>query len=149
MRAAGMFLREHERITRASLREFGGTEMKATGDGFIASFTSAQAALRCAIALQRQFHAAAPVHGYALRVRVGLNAGEPISEGDELFGESVNAAERIAGMANGGEILVSQVVRELVAGKGFRFTERAIENWTSEDEAPRLYEVQWQEAVPA
>jgi pimeloyl-ACP methyl ester carboxylesterase len=142
-------LREHERITRASLREFGGMEMKATGDGFIASFTSAQAALRCAIALQRSFYTAPPVHGHALRVRVGLNAGEPISEGDELFGESVNAAGRIASAAEGGQILVAQVVRELVAGKGFRFTERPMEPGATGDEAPRVYEVDWHDAVPA
>ncbi|HML97349.1 MAG TPA: adenylate/guanylate cyclase domain-containing protein [Tepidiformaceae bacterium] len=141
-------LREHERITRARLREFGGTELQATGDGFIAAFTSAQAALGCAIALQRQFHATPPIHGHTLRVRVGLNAGEPIPEGNGLFGASVNAAERIAGAANGGEILVSQVVRELVAGKAFRFTERLVRNRATEDEAPRLYEVHWRGVVP-
>jgi class 3 adenylate cyclase len=138
-------LREHERITRTALREFGGNEMKSTGDGFMASFTSAQQAVRCAISLQRTFSSARPVHGHVLRVRVGLNAGEPIAEGDELFGESVNVAERIASLANGGEILAAQVVRELVAGKGFTFTERTTVQPLSEEPALQLYEVRWQE----
>lgn len=138
-------LREHERVTRAALREFGGNEMKSMGDGFMASFTSAQQALRCAISLQQTFHAARPVHGHLLRIRVGLNAGEPIAEGDALFGESVNVAERIAGLAHGGEILASQVVRELVAGKGFKFVERTAQDEGSGEAAMRLYEVRWQE----
>jgi class 3 adenylate cyclase/pimeloyl-ACP methyl ester carboxylesterase len=138
-------LREHERVTRAALREFGGNEMKSMGDGFMASFTSAQQALRCAISLQQTFHAAPPVHGHLLRIRVGLNAGEPIAEGDALFGESVNVAERIAGLAHGGEILASQVVRELVAGKGFRFVERPAQDEVSGEAPVRLYEVRWQE----
>jgi class 3 adenylate cyclase len=138
-------LREHERVTRTALREFGGNEMKSMGDGFMASFTSVQQALRCAIALQQTFHGAAPVHGHLLRIRVGLNAGEPIAEGDALFGESVNVAERIAGLAQGGEILASQVVRELVAGKGFKFAERAAPDQGSGETALRLYEVRWQE----
>ncbi len=138
-------LREHERVTRAALREFGGNEMKSMGDGFMASFTSAQQALKCAISLQQTFHAAPPVHGQLLRIRVGLNAGEPIAEGDALFGESVNVAERIAGLAHGGEILASQVVRELVAGKGFKFVERPAQDESAGEAAVRLYEVLWQE----
>lgn len=138
-------LREHERVTRAALREFGGNEMKSMGDGFMASFTSAQQALRCAISLQQTFHAAPPVHGHVLRIRVGLNAGEPIAEGDALFGESVNVAERIVGLARGGEVLASQVVRELVAGKGFKFVERPAHDEVSGEAVVRLYEVRWQE----
>lgn len=139
-------LREHERLTRAALREFGGNEMKSMGDGFMASFTSAQQALRCAIALQKTFRAAPPVHGHALKVRVGLNAGEPIAEGDELFGESVNVAERIAESARGGEILASQVVRELVAGKGFTFVERPAAELGVTEGSVRVFEVRWQDS---
>jgi class 3 adenylate cyclase/pimeloyl-ACP methyl ester carboxylesterase len=142
-------LREHERITRAALRQFGGNEMKSMGDGFMASFGSAQQALNCAIALQRTFHAAPPVHGHLLHVRVGLNAGEPIADGDDLYGESVNVAERIAGLAGGGEILASQVVRELVAGKGFKFLERTVPEERPGETPLRLYAVRWQEAAEA
>src|SRR5438034_4422919 len=70
-------LREHERITREVLKAHGGTEIKALGDGFMASFGSVARAVECAIALQRAFAAR---EGETLAVRVGLNAGEPIEE---------------------------------------------------------------------
>jgi len=101
--------------------------------------------VRCAIASKGR--SKRPSGPRVTNARAGrLNAGEPIAEGGELFGESVNEAERIASLADGGEILVSQVVRELVAGKGFRFTKRAEEPRTaSEEAASPLYEVLWQE----
>jgi class 3 adenylate cyclase/pimeloyl-ACP methyl ester carboxylesterase len=119
-------LREHERITRDALRRHSGREIKTIGDAFMASFGSAQRALECAIDLQRAFaeHNEKPPHGEPLAVRVGLNAGEPIAEGGDLFGNAVIAASRIAGLCKGREILLANVVRELVAGKGFLFGDR-------------------------
>jgi class 3 adenylate cyclase len=112
-------LREHERLTRDALREHSGTEVKSMGDGFMASFGSTQRAVECAIALQQAF--AEPVGSEQIRVRIGINAGEPIAEDDDLFGASVIAAARIASRASGGQVLVADVVRQLVAGKGFLF----------------------------
>lgn len=138
-------LRAVEQTTRAILREFGGSETKALGDGFLASFGSAQQALRCAIALQRALESAEPIHGYAPRIRVGLNAGEPITEGEGLFGESADLAARITAAAAGGEVLTAPVVRELVAGKGFRFAERAM---CLPGGDLRVWEVRWREPRP-
>ena len=118
-------LREHERITRRTLAHFGGDEVKSMGDGFLISFGSAQRALECAIAMQREFAKSEVMGGDAeMQVRIGINAGEPIAENDDLYGASVITATRIAGMADGGEILISNVVRELAAGKGFLFADR-------------------------
>ncbi len=139
-------LREHERITREALREFGGSEVKSMGDGFMASFGSAQRALECAIALQRRLTEAAARLPFVLRIRVGLNAGEPIAEDDDLFGASVIAAARIAACAEGGEILVSNVVRELAAGKGFMFAERGETVLRGFDDPVRLFTLRWREA---
>jgi pimeloyl-ACP methyl ester carboxylesterase len=111
-------LREHERISREALRAHGGTEVKTIGDSFMASFPSAQKAVECAIALQRAF-AATECAGERLRIRVGINAGEPIADEDDLFGASVILASRTKEKASGGEIFVTDVVRQLVAGKGF------------------------------
>ncbi len=133
-------LREHERITREALAANGGTEVKTMGDGFLASFGSAQQALDCAISLQLAFHAA---EGERIRIRIGVNAGEPIVEDDDLFGASVIAASRIAAKAQGGEIFVSNVVRELVAGKGFAFSDRGETLLRGLDEPVHLYEVRW------
>jgi len=138
-------LRAHERITREALRAHGGAEVKALGDGFMASFSSATGALECAIAVQRAFAQHNESAGEPIRVRIGLNAGEPIAEAEDLFGTAVNLAARIAAKAEAGEILASDVVRQLVAGKGFLFADRGDVVLRGFEDPVRLYEVRWQE----
>ncbi len=102
-------LRSCERIVRDALREHGGQEIKAMGDGFMACFPLASGALQCAIGMQRAFAARGEEHPETpLRLRVGMNAGEPIAEDEDLFGTAVNLAARIARQAQGGEILASR-----------------------------------------
>jgi class 3 adenylate cyclase len=134
-------LREHERITRAALAANGGSEVKTMGDGFLASFVSAQQALACAISLQRAFAAR---EGEPVKVRVGVNAGEPIAEEDDLFGASVIAAARIAAKASGGEVLVSDVVRQIVAGKGFLFHDTGEHALRGMEDPVRIWELRWE-----
>ena len=157
-------LREHERLVRECLAAHGGSEVKTMGDGFMASFASATRALECAIAIQRAFadrdapRSAHPelVEGGAgtrpstgsgraeeIRVRIGLNAGEPVAEEGDLFGAAVNLAARIAAQAQGGQVLVSDVVRQLVAGKGFLFADRGEAVLRGFEDPVRLYEVRW------
>jgi class 3 adenylate cyclase len=138
-------LRAHERIVREALNAHGGSEVKTMGDGFMASFSSATRALECATAMQRAFAAHNETAGEPIRVRIGLNAGEPIAEEKDLFGTAVNMAARIAAEADGGEILASDVVRQLVAGKGFLFSDRGEVELKGFEEPVRLYEVRWQE----
>jgi class 3 adenylate cyclase len=140
-------LREHERITREALKSHGGTEVKTMGDGFLASFSSVTRAVECAIALQQAFArhnetAAEPVH-----IRVGLNAGEPIEEEGDIFGETVILAARVAAQAEGGEILASLAVRELCAGKGFLFADRGETVLRGFEDPVRLFELRWGEPV--
>ena len=132
-------LREHERITEV-LKANGGTEVKTMGDGFMASFGSVTKAVECAVALQRAF---ADREGEPLSVRVGLNAGEPIEEDGDLFGATVILASRIAGKADGGEILVADTVRGLCSGKGFLFADRGEFVAKGFEEPVRMYEVSW------
>jgi len=138
-------LREHERITREALRAHGGTEVKTMGDGFMACFSSATRALECAIAMQRAFAQHNESAEEPIRVRIGLNAGEPIAEDEDLFGTAVILAARIAAKAEGGEILASNVVRELVAGKGFLFSDRGDVVLRGFEDLVRLYQVRWRE----
>jgi class 3 adenylate cyclase/alpha-beta hydrolase superfamily lysophospholipase len=138
-------LRDHERITRELLQAHGGTEVKTMGDGFMASFDSATSAVECAIDLQRSFAARNDTAAEPMLVRVGLNAGEPIEEDDDLFGTAVTMAARIMAQGAGGEILVSDLVRGLVAGKGFTFADRGEFAMKGFDDAVRLYEVRWRE----
>ena len=134
-------LREHERITRNELAAHGGTEVKAMGDGFMTWFSSAQRALECAVALQRAFASRNASGAEPLLIRAGLNAGEPIIEDDDLFGTSVIAASRICGQAAGGEIVVSDVVRQLVAGKNFQFADRGTVALKGFEDPVRLWDV--------
>ncbi len=143
-------LREHERMVREALKSHGGAEVKTLGDGFMASFSSATKALECAIAMQRAFEQHNESAEEPIKVRVGLNAGEPIAEDDpdgrsDLFGTAVNLAARIAGEAEGGEVLASDVVRQLVAGKRFLFADRGETALRGFEDPVRLYEVRWLE----
>ncbi len=136
-------LREHERITRETLKAHGGAEVKTMGDGFMASFGSVTQAMECAIALQRAFAVHTESMPEPLHVRVGLNAGEPIEEDGDLFGATVILASRIAAKAGAGEILVPDTVRGLLSGKNFLFTDRGEFVPKGFDDAVRLYEVRW------
>ena len=136
-------LREHERITRETLKEHGGTEVKTMGDGFMASFGSVTKAVECAIAMQRAF--TERESDEPLNVRVGINAGEPIEEDGDLFGATVILASRIAAEAEGAEILVADTVRGLCSGKGFLFADRGEFVAKGFEDPVRLFEVSWRE----
>ena len=138
-------LREHERITRDTLKAHGGAEVKTMGDGFMASFGSVTSAIQCAVALQRAFAVHTESMPEPLHVRVGLNAGEPIEEDGDLFGSTVILASRIAAKAGPGEILVPDTVRGLLSGKGFMFGDRGEFVPKGFDEGVRLWDVRWRE----
>lgn len=138
-------LREHEEVTRRLLSAHGGAEVKSMGDGFMASFGSVAKAVECAIALQRAFAERNETGAEPLSVRVGLNVGEPIEEGGDLFGATVILAARIAAKAESGEILVANAVRELCSGKGFLFADRGDFVAKGFEEPVRVYEVGWRQ----
>ncbi len=142
--------RAHNTIVREALHAHKGSEIKHTGDGIMASFPSASHALASAVAIQRAVaalrRAQADQVEAALNVRIGLNAGEPVVEEDDLFGTAVDLAKRICDQAEPGEILVSDVVRQLAAGKDFLFADRGEVVPKGFDEAVRLYEVRWRES---
>ncbi len=140
-------VRAHNAIVREALAASGGAEIKHTGDGIMASFPTASGALECAVAIQRAVHAqGVGAHGHApLQVHSGLNAGEPVAEESDLFGTSVQLARRICDHAQAGQILVSNVVRELAAGKGFLFSDIGEVAPKGFEEPVRLYEVRWRE----
>jgi class 3 adenylate cyclase len=114
--------RIHDGIIRKALAGHTGLEVKHTGDGIMASFGSVQAALACAVAIQQDladYNASHPEP--PLRVRIGMSAGEPVTEGDDLFGAAVQLAARLCDHAKPSSIVVSSVVRDLAIGKGFTF----------------------------
>jgi class 3 adenylate cyclase/pimeloyl-ACP methyl ester carboxylesterase len=138
-------LREHERITRDAIKQHGGTEIKTDGDSFMVSFGSVAAAMECAVTLQRAIAARNDGAEEPLRVRMGLNAGEPIGDEGDLFGESVILAARIKDQAGEGEIFLAEPVRHLLAGKGFVFADRGTFVPKGFEDTVRLFEVRWRE----
>jgi len=139
-------VRAHNDIVRAALRSHSGVDIKHTGDGIMASFPSASLALECAIAIQRALARHNQDHpADAVRVRIGLNVGEPVREEDDLFGQAVQLARRLCDRAAPGQILASNVVRELVAGKGFLFADLGDTELRGFEDPVRLYAVRWEE----
>jgi class 3 adenylate cyclase/esterase/lipase len=138
-------LRIHNNIVRDALKTHGGSEVKHTGDGIMASFPFASRALECAVGVQRAFAAHNQENpDTPIRVRMGLNAGEPVAEEEDLFGTAVQLARRICDRAEPGQILASNVVQELAAGKGFVFGDEGDVALKGFEKPVRLYELHWQ-----
>ena len=114
-RQAFEVLKGHNQVVRDQVAAFGGFEVKSQGDGFMVAFSSARQALLCAIAIQKSLSACG---GEPVRVRMGLHTGEAIKDADDFFGRNVIFAARIADQAEGGEILVSSLVKELTESGG-------------------------------
>jgi class 3 adenylate cyclase len=136
-------LRAHNAIVREALKGHGGSEVKHTGDGIMASFPSAAGAIECAITMQRAFAAQNESAEEPIRVRISLNAGEPIAEEEDLFGTAVQLAARICAHAEPGQILTSDLVKGLAAGKRFLFADRGEHALKGFAEPQRLFEVEW------
>jgi pimeloyl-ACP methyl ester carboxylesterase len=132
-------VRTHDAVVRQALRDGGGAEVKHTGDGIMASFRSVSAAVECAAAIQLGLRRVeAP-----FRVKIGIDAGEPLYDGSVITGTVVQSARRIVDRAEPGQILVSDVVRRLVAGKTFPFLDRGRAVLKGLPERVRLFEVVW------
>ena len=107
---------DHERMVRQQLADFHGREVKTLGDGFLATFSSAQRAIACAQAIVRGAARA------SLEVRAGLHTGEIELRSDgDIAGIAVVVANRVLGHASGGEVVVSQTVKDLVLGAKLGF----------------------------
>jgi len=139
--AALALLERHDRIVREALLSRGGREVKHTGDGIFASFSHVSAAVGCALEIQRDFGEPITVGTDDGRLRIGISAGEPVSQHEDLFGAVVNLASRICGHASAGQILVSSAVRELSVGKPVSFIDRGPIALKGFDDPVRLFEV--------
>jgi len=107
----------HDAIVRSAVWANSGREVKHTGDGIMASFASAACAVRCAMTAVQEAAAHRSDPHPPLRLRVGIAAGEPIEHANDLFGTTVQLASRLCAHAEPQQILVSNAVAELCAGK--------------------------------
>jgi class 3 adenylate cyclase len=116
------WMHAHNRIVRDAILAHGGREVAHTGDGIMAAFRSVAAALAAAIEVQRGLCAHTRNNqGAPLRARIGVHAGEPLPEEGRLFGTCVNTAVRVCAAAPAQSVLVSDLARQLAAGRSFRF----------------------------
>lgn len=121
---------------RAALRANRGTEIITTGDGMLATFKAATAAIRCAHAIRQA------VRTLGLEIRAGLHSGEYKMMGDDVVGIAVHIGARVAAKAGASEVLVSSAVRDLVDGSGIRFKDRGVHKLKGVPAGWRLYLVE-------
>ena len=143
---AQQVVRAHNRVVREALTMWNGREVKHTGDGIMASFVKTSDSLDAAMQMQREtaeYTAQNP--DKPLHLKIGINAGEPISEDNDLFGSTVQMSARIVDKAQADEIFVSEIVRGICAGKNYSFKSRGTYPMKGFDVDPILYEVVWKE----
>ena len=120
-------LKAHRReLIDPKITEYGGRIVKTTGDGLLLEFPSVVEAVRCAVDVQRgmaERNVGIPPER-RIEFRVGINVGDIIIDGDDIFGDGVNVAARLQVLAEPGQICVSKAVRDQVLDKlGFAFEE--------------------------
>ena len=108
---------QHDQIVRANLGRYRGREIKTMGDGFLATFDGPARGVRCAEAI------VAALQPLGIEIRAGLHTGEVAFEGDDVTGLGVAIGARVGAKAGPSEVLVSQTVKDLVAGSGLRFVD--------------------------
>jgi adenylate cyclase len=107
---------DHDKLVRKLVEEHSGHVVKSQGDGFMIAFAQPEQAVRCAADLQRALEDDGKRRRRAnIRVRIGIHMGRSVRRGDDLFGRNVAMAARVANEAEGGEILVSEDVRDAVS----------------------------------
>lgn len=139
-------LREHDEIVRSQLAAHTGREVKHTGDGIMASFTSVASAVACAIGVQQKVSVRNQDATTPLDVSIGISAGEPVTDdNDDLFGAAVQLAARLSSVALAGDIITSVAVRELCIGKRFSFAAYGPLELKGMLEPVHAYAVTWRE----
>lgn len=143
--AAMALLSVHDTIVREALDGLGGREIKHTGDGIMAAFVSAAAAVKCASRVQRELvkHKTDRDRDCPIKIRIGAAAGEPVEHHSDLFGSTVQLAARLCSQALPEQILVSNVVAELCLGKGLPFQDLGEVTLKGFGRPVRAHEVKW------
>ena len=107
---------EHDKLVRKLVNARSGHVVKSQGDGFMIAFAQPEQAVRCGIDMQDALRKDSQRKRHnGIRVRIGIHTGRSVRRGDDLFGRNVAMAARVAGQADGGEILVSETVRDALS----------------------------------
>ncbi|WP_092787394.1 adenylate/guanylate cyclase domain-containing protein [Rhodospira trueperi] len=137
-------LRAHNSAVRSALGRFSGREIKHTGDGIMATFEHVPDAVRGMADVLKAVRAHNQTHpDMPLRIRIGINAGEPISAENDYYGLAVTIAARVCAKADADQIMVSQVVRDMCADTDLRFADRGTETLKGIKGPQPIHEVLW------
>jgi class 3 adenylate cyclase len=120
-------------MVRSLLARYRGTEVDTAGDGFFATFDGPARAIRCARAIVME------TAGLGMQVRAGIHTGEVEIGDGKVAGIAVHIGARVGAFAGPSEVLVSQTVRDLVAGSGLHFADRGEHHLKGIPDAWRLY----------
>jgi pimeloyl-ACP methyl ester carboxylesterase/class 3 adenylate cyclase len=128
----------HDKIITNEVKKYGGKELQNLGDGFMLSFTSASAAIQCCYSIQNIISQELPI----VKIRIAINSGEVLMrEKEKPFGQAVVLASRILSKCKGGDIIVSEVTKQLTLGSKFTFKKKGKFLPKGFKEKIRLYEV--------
>ncbi|HUW03301.1 MAG TPA: adenylate/guanylate cyclase domain-containing protein [Acidimicrobiales bacterium] len=143
-------LASHNEIITRHVRNWKGSVVKNQGDGFMMTFGGARRALHAMVAVQNELEKYAQEHPEkGVRVRVGVHTGEVIAEKGDIFGKHVMLAARVGGLADGGEILVSSIVREITSARGdLDFGEPRTTTLKGIDGEHTVYPLLWEQFEP-
>jgi class 3 adenylate cyclase len=139
-----VLIREHDGIVRSTLDKRGGHEVKHTGDGIMASFVSVAAAVESGIDIQRFLLVRNEAAEHPIHLRIGISVGEPVTEGDDLFGAAVQLSARLCSVAAPDGIAVSSAVRDLCVGKRLDFNSKGELTLKGFPEPVPIFEVRFQ-----
>jgi DNA-binding winged helix-turn-helix (wHTH) protein/pimeloyl-ACP methyl ester carboxylesterase len=141
-KAVKRHLAGHYKAIRAAIESYSGTQLKQTGSGIGAAFYPASRAVGCALHIQQVIAKRNAVNlNDAVRVRVGLDAGEAIVEDNDSFGVATERARQISAWAEAGQVLASDVVRQLVSVKGFKLEPAGVKRLKGFNEPVALYKL--------
>jgi len=135
-------VRAHDSMVRRALRDANGREVKHTGDGIMASFDDVRSSVDCACAILRAFEAFNLASDEPLCVRIGVHAGVPVEDSNDLFGVTVQMAARLCQDAAPESILISEPVRR-VLGDAARVVAAGTRTLKGFSEPAPVYEVAW------
>ncbi len=136
-------MRDYDERTNGALARHNGVRVKGTGDGVLATFSTVTDALRCVTELLVEVDGGVRRGDLPLRLRVGVHAGETIEEMGDVFGTIVNLAARVVDQADGGEILVTDTIRQIAVGSDYSFVSLGSTELKGIPEPIGLHRLEW------
>ena len=143
--AALELVRAHDALVRRGLEAYGGREIKHTGDGIMASFDNVANSVRAAADIQRRFAAYNADVSETLSVRIGIDAGEPVEDHNDLFGSTVQLASRLCSEAEANGIIVSGFARELCQEDATRFVALGERRFKGFADKAQVFRFEWRD----